>query len=196
MLRVLLGALAAGVVVFFWGAIAHMFTPIGDLGILPIPNEDNVLRPMSEVIRESGFYFFPGRDRSKPMSKSDEEAWVAKINKGPTGIMIVQPKGAEMMSPKQLGTEFATGVVAALLAGIVLMHVNGNYATRALVVILMAAFGAVSILVSYWNWFGFPSDYIFGAVVDEMVGWALGGLVLAAIVRPAPQSKSPAPATV
>jgi hypothetical protein len=194
MVRVLNGALAAGIVVFMWGAVAHMFTPLGDMGILPIPNEDNVLRPMSEVVRENGFYFFPGRDRTKPMSKSDEEAWLAKMKKGPTGIMIVQPGGAEMMSPRQLGIEFATGVVAAFLAGIVLMHVHGSYATRVLVVLLMAAFGVVSILVSYWNWFGFPPDYIFGAVVDEVVGWLLGGLVLAAIVRPA-QPKPPAHAT-
>jgi len=186
MVRVLLGALAAGVVVFVWGAIAHMLLPIGDMGIQSIPNEDSVLRPIQAAISERGFYFFPGVDHSKSLTPAEQETWQAKVKKGPTGILIVQPNGGEAMSPKQLLTEFATGVVAALLAGIVLTQVKGNYATRVLVVLLMGAFGLASIVASYWNWFGFPTDYVLGAAIDEMGGWLLGGLVLAAIVRPAP----------
>jgi hypothetical protein len=192
MFRVLVGALAAGAVVFVWGAVAHTLLPIGEMGIQSIPNEDSLLRPMQEAIRASGFYFFPGIDRSKSLPKSEQEAWEAKVKKGPTGILIVQTNGSEAMSPKQLLTEFATGVVAALLAGIVLTQVKGNYAMRVLVVLLMAAFGLASIVVSYWNWFGFPTDYVLGAAIDEMVGWLLGGLVLAAIVRPAQLPKATA----
>jgi hypothetical protein len=185
MLRVLLGALVAGVVVFVWGAIAHMFLPIGNMGIKSITNEDSVLHAMQGAISENGFYYFPAKDMTKQLSKSEQEAWEAKVKKGPTGILIVKPNGGEAMSPKQLLTEFATGVIAALLAGIVLTQVKGNYATRVLVVLLMGAFGLASIIVSYWNWFAFPTDYVVGAAIDEMGGWLLGGLVLAAIVRPA-----------
>jgi len=191
MVRVLIGALAAGVVVFVWGAIVHMFLPIGEMGIQSIPIEDSVLRPMQAAISERGFYYFPARDHSKQLSKSEQEAWEAKVKKGPTGILVIQPNGGDAMSPKQLLTEFATGVVAALLAGIVLTQVKGNYATRVLVVLLMGAFGLTSLMVSYWNWFGFPTDYVLGVAIDEMGGWLLGGLVLAAIVRPAPP-KTPA----
>jgi hypothetical protein len=186
MVRVLLGALAAGVVVFIWGAIAHMFLPIGDMGVRSIPNEDSVLRAIQTAISDRGFYFFPGRDNSKKLSDSEQAAWEAKVKAGPTGILVVKPNGGEAMSPKQLLTELGTGVVAALLAGIVLTQVKGNYATRVLVVLLMGAFGLASIVASYWNWFGFPNDYVAGAAIDEMGGWLLGGLVLAAIVRPAP----------
>jgi hypothetical protein len=45
--------------------------------------------------------------------------------------------------------------------------------------------------VSYWNWYGFPTDFTTGAALDEIIGWFLGGLVLAAIVRPA--AKVPVP---
>ena len=190
-IRVLLGALLAGAIVFVWGAIAHMFLPIGNMGIQSIPNEDSMLRAMQGAISERGFYYFPGRDMSKQMSQSEQEAWEAKVKKGPTGILIVQPNGGDAMSPKQLLTELGSSVVAALLAAIVLTQVNGNYATRLLVVLLMGAFGLASIIVSYWNWFSFPTDYIMGAAIDEMGGWLFGGLVLAAIVRPTPP-KTPA----
>ncbi len=190
MIRVLLGALAAGVVVFVWGSVTHMLLPIGDMGVRSIPNEDSVLRPIQAAITEHGFYYFPGLDHSKSTSPSEREAWEAKVKKGPTGILIVKPSGGDAMSPRQLVTEFATGIVAALLAGIVLTQVKGNYAIRVLVVLLMGAFGLVSIVTSYWNWFGFPDDYVLGAVIDEMGGWLLGGLVLAAIVRPASPPKT------
>ena len=48
------------------------------------------------------------------------------MKKGPTGILIVQPNGGEAMSHKQLLTEFASGLVAALLAGIVLTPGQGE----------------------------------------------------------------------
>jgi hypothetical protein len=190
MVRVLVGALAAGVVVFVWGAISHMMLPIGEMGIRSIPNEDAVLRAMQGSISESGLYFFPGRDHSKTLSQSEQEAWAAKVKQGPAGILVVQMSGAEAMSPRQLLTEFAIGVVAAFLAGLVLLQVKGNFATRVLVVLLMGAFGLASIVASYWNWYGFPTDFVKGAAIDELAGWLFGGLVLAAIVRPASPPKT------
>jgi hypothetical protein len=48
----------------------------------------------------------------------------------------------------------------------------------------MAVFGFLSISASYWNWYGFPAQYEIAEATDQIVGWFLGGLVLAAIVRP------------
>jgi hypothetical protein len=186
MVKFLIGSITAGIVVFIWGFVSHMLLPIGVMGVKSIPNEDSVLRALESSISDRGFYVFPGVDHSKALSSTEMEALQAKMKKGPAGLLVIQPSGAEAMSPRQLGTEFLTGVVAALLAGIVLTQVKGGYATRVLVVLLMAAFGFVSINISYWNWYGFPTDYTLGAAIDELGGWLLGGLVLAAIIRPAP----------
>jgi hypothetical protein len=58
-------------------------------------------------------------------------------------------------------------------------------AINGVVVTSMGVFGFVSVLVSYWNWYGLPTDFIMGAALDEIIGWFLAGGVLAAIVRPA-----------
>ena len=48
----------------------------------------------------------------------------------------------------------------------------------------MGLFGIVSLLVSYWIWYGFPVEYVCGELVTEVVGWLLAGLAIAKIVRP------------
>ncbi len=39
--------------------------------------------------------------------------------------------------------------------------------------------------IPYWNWFGFPTDFIAAEAIDQVLGRFLAGLVLAAIVKPA-----------
>jgi hypothetical protein len=139
---------------------------------------------MKDSIREPGFYFFPGMENMRTPSEAEQKAWEAKIKQGPTGVLVFHPEGGEAMSPRQLVTELASNVVAALLAAIVLTQVKSGYLGRVLVVTLMGVFGFVSINVSYWNWYGFPIDFTIGAALDEVIGWFLGALILAAIVRP------------
>jgi hypothetical protein len=191
--KVLIGAIVAGIVVFFWGAIAHMALPIGTMGIRQIPGEDKVVTAIKDTIHEPGFYFIPGREMSKPLTKSEEEAYTAKVRQGPSGLMVIHPEGSDNMSPRQLLTELGSSVVAALVAAIVLTQVRSGYLGRVLVVTSMGLFGFTSILVSYWNWYGFPTDFTIGAALDEIIGWFLAGLVLAAIVRPAKIQKLEVP---
>lgn len=183
--RVLLGGFVGGMVIFMWGAVAHMALPIGEMGLRQLPEETALIEPMRSTITESGLYFFPGMDRSHTPSESELAAWEAKIKEGPSGLLLVHPRGGEAMSPRQLGTEFATDVVAALLAGFLLTYVRAGYAGRVAFVMLLGVFGFVTISVPYWNWYGFPFDFTAAEGIDQLVGWTLAGLVLAAIVRPA-----------
>jgi hypothetical protein len=183
--RVVLGALLAAVVVFFWGAAAHMVLPLGTMGIRQIPDEDGMLAAFRGSITTPGFYFFPGMDHSKPASSSEVEAVVAKIKQGPTGILVIHTiTGGEAMSPRQLGTELATNVVSALVAAWLLTNVVSGYARRVFFVTLLGVFGFVTVNVPYWNWYGFPTDFTSAQAIEHIVGWFLAGLVLAAIVRP------------
>jgi hypothetical protein len=192
-IRVILGAIVAGIVVFFWGAIAHMALPIGTMGVKSLPGEEKTLAAMKESIQEPGFFIFPGHDMSKPMSQSDMEAYAAKIKDGPSGILVFKPSGGEAMSPRQLLTELGSSVVAAFIAGLILTQVKSGYIGRVLIVTGLGLFGFVSVLISYWNWYGFPTDFTIGAALDEVIGWFLAGLVLAAIIRPAKVVKTESP---
>ncbi len=120
---------------------------------------------------------------SRQASESEEQVWLEKVKQGPVGVLIVRPSGGEAMSPRQLGTELATNVVSALLAAILLTSVRSGYWGRVLFVTLLGVFGFLTISVPYWNWYGFPADFTVAESIDQVVGWFLAGLVLAAIVR-------------
>ena len=183
MLKLLFGGVLAGVVLFFWGALAHMVLPLGKIGIHQIPNEEPMLGMMHDNIHDPGFYVFPGQDMSREASASEKAEWQEKVKRGPVGVLIIKPTGGEAMSPRQLGTEFATNVISALLAAFLLTFIRSGYLGRVLFVTLLGVFGVITISVPYWNWYGFPIDFSAAEAIDQVVGWFLAGLVLAAIVR-------------
>jgi hypothetical protein len=186
--RIIFGGLLAGVVVFFWGFVSHMLLPVGEMGILNIPNEESVLGAMRNSIQRPGFYLFPYMD-PKDTSEASHKALLEKQKKGPVGVMVVHPEGtggAEPVSPQRLGTELATNVLCAMLAALLLAQARPTlgYLGRVAFVTMLGIFGFVMVHVPFWNWYGFPLDFSAGQGIGHVVGWLLAGIVLAAIVRP------------
>ena len=56
-----LGSLAGGFLIFFWGAIAHMVTPLGTMGLsrLPPGAEAAILATVKEGFARMGSISFP-----------------------------------------------------------------------------------------------------------------------------------------
>ena len=75
-------------------------------------------------------------------------------------------------------------VIAALIGAILVSFMVGSWFKRAFAVALFGLFGVVSLLVSYWIWYGFPAQFVCGETITEVVGWFLAGLAIAKIVRP------------
>jgi hypothetical protein len=183
MVRILIAGLVGGIALFIWGAISHTVLPIGEMGIQEMPNEEPVLAAVKSTITQPGMYYFPGEDKSAPPEKR-AEAWSAKWKANPRGLLIVNPLPTEkeMMSPQTLGTEFISNVVAALIAAAIASALVGGMMTRILAIAGMGLLGWVSLIVSYWNWYGFPTEYALGALATEVVGWFLAGLAIAPIL--------------
>ncbi len=161
-----------------------MALPIGEMGVGSIPNEDAVLSAMKKSITEHRMYLFPGMPEGE-MSAADQEAWAAKYEAGPRGVVIYDPTpGVPAMSGRMLGTEFASNAAAALLAAIILSFVRAPYMMRVLVVMSMGIFAWLSVDVSWWNWYRVPTDAAIGALLDQGPGWLFAGLAIAAIAKP------------
>ena len=188
--RILLGGVLGGIVLFLWSFVSHELLPLGEVGLKSIPNEGAVLGALRDNIKEPGFYFFPWREESPGATKQQQEAtmkqWQEKYMAGPTGILIYKVHGEQAMSPRLLLTELGADIALMLVAAFLLAQAAGALGTflgRALFVAALSLVGWLDIHVSYWNWYGFPTDYTLATLADAFIGYWLAGIVLAWLVK-------------
>jgi hypothetical protein len=167
-----------------------MLLPLGDTGIKALSNEQAVLPLLKENIKEPGFYFFPAPEDKPGMTTQQKQAAMAKAQErwrtGPAGIMIFHPNGAESFSPRQLLTQFGVDMAAMLLAAILLSQVSAaGYGQRVLLVALMGLLPGLQAELPNWNWYGFPASYTLAQATVHLVGFVIGGLILAKVMKPA-----------
>jgi hypothetical protein len=81
-MRILLGGILGGIIMFVWTSIAHMALPLGEAGINEIPNDSAVLSAMQSSIGDkTGLYIFPGLGAGKNATREDN-------NEAPTSVCI------------------------------------------------------------------------------------------------------------
>jgi hypothetical protein len=183
MAKILLAGAVGGIVVFLWSAFTHMVLPTGEAGIRQIPNEDAVVGAMKESMREPGLYLFPGMDMHRKPTPEEKQAWAAKTAAGPTGFLVYHPTGSSVLSPKYFVTELVANIAAAILLALVLASVPASLGKRGIYGMLFGLFAWLSITVSYWNWYGFPGSFVGEEALDQIGGWLLGGLAIAALFK-------------
>ena len=185
MTRILLAGLLGGLVAFIWSAVVHMNPLTACLGLSTFnEKEDAVLAELRGHDLSPGLYFFPGMDMSKSMSKQQEAAWTAKFKAGPSGLLLLQPKGGEPIEMRQLLTEFFSTALCALIAATILATTIGSVTCRAVMVAMTGLFGWLAISVSQRTWYHYPFSFIALDLIDQTVGWLLAGFVIAKLVKP------------
>jgi hypothetical protein len=184
-MRILLAALAGAVAMFLWTAIAHMATPLGRIGFQQMPNEAPVLAAMAgNVGGHDGLYIFPWTDPNDPdMMKK----YAALAKTGPSGMLLYRGPAHDHMADSGMGPqlvkEFIKQFLQCLMAAWIVSMIGLGFATRVGVVLAMGVSSAVATNVSYWNWYGFPSDYTLAQLVMELVSALVAGLAIAATLR-------------
>lgn len=185
-MRLIIAAVLAGIVMFMWGAVSHMFLGIGDAGVKPMPNENAVETVLKTNITEPGFYFMPGMDMSHRATEEQHAAWAAKYKEGPTAILVYHPTGEDALSMKQFGVELGSNIAAALVVGMILSLGSVGFSRGVTIATLVGLAGWLSINVSYWNWYRFPTNFVTAELIDQIVGWLLAGFVLGFMLKRKP----------
>lgn len=185
-LRILLAGIVGGVLVFFMGAFNHMVLGLQGRTLANLPENSTFVEQVKARGLKPGLYVFPdmptGADGNDPAKyAAANEAYKA----GPAGMLLIAPTGQDMMGPPQLGFEFATGAVAALIAAwiVSLFSAEVGYVRRWLAVALLGAFSWVSLAASYGIWYRFPHDFLHDELLCALIEWGVAGLAIAAIVR-------------
>lgn len=187
--KTLVGALVGGAIVFLVSGFLHMATRLGEYGIRTLPAEDAVMSAMRASIHEPGFYFFPGINMSSSMSKeqsqTEQTRYLDKFKEGPTGILIYKTGGQGFDFPRLLVVQFIIGLAAAFIVGWILATTAGatTYWTRFFIVLLLGLFAGMYINLPYWNWYGFPGNYMIAQILVGAASWGVAGLAMAAIAK-------------
>jgi hypothetical protein len=190
MTRITLAGLLGGIAMFIWTSIAHMALPLGETGIREIPNESIVLDTIQTNLAEkSGFYYFPGLGLGPSPTHEQKSEAMKHMNESlarhPSGVLVYHPAGTRpFQMARYLSVEFVTELIEAFLAVFLLAQTGlTNYGPRVCFVTVIGIIAAIATNVSYWNWYGFPSNYTGAYMLIQFVGFLCVGLVAAFVLK-------------
>jgi hypothetical protein len=186
---------AGAIVVFCWGMVSWMVTPLHDRSVRGLADEDAVRRAIQTQGIESGLYVVPGLPNAAGVATAEDmeqrlARWLQRHREGPLMSIFVKVEGAEPMSAPILITGFFIDWVSATIAAFVLWLSLGrcqDYLARVGLVTLLGVFAATFCHLSYWNWMWFPLDHTLAMFVDVIVSWIFAGLIIGALIRPTRQ---------
>lgn len=121
-------------------------------------------------------------DSNKTLTTEEQNAWAEKYKAGATGVLIYNPTGANPFSMNRFLIEFVSDTAAVLVVAFVLSLIAPSFSKRVLAATLIGLTAWMSVLISYWNWYGFPTRFILSEAVDQIAGWFLIGLVISLIL--------------
>jgi preprotein translocase subunit SecF len=180
-MRVLVAGLIGGILMFAWGAAAHMALGLGDIGIRLPANENVVLSTLQEGLgSQPGVYILPSLDPKQMGDAAVVKAYAEKAVAAPYAWVVYLPQGENMlqMGP-QIGRQWASDTLAALALAFVLGLAGLGFRRRVAVAAAAAVFAWLSTTLPYWNWYHFPLDFTLAALVEQLIGWLLAGAAMA-----------------
>lgn len=196
MSRIILAGLVGAVIYFVWGLAAWMVLPVHSNSIGGLPDQDAIATALQGQDLQTGVFVIPWSDVASDWQDPASE-FVQKHQAGPLATIYYTPVGSEPMPASMMVGGFVIDLLAALLAACLLsatLASQPSYVRRVGFVVGLGMIVALVAHAGYWNWMRFPLDYTVAFVVDVVVGWALAGLAIAAIMRPQPRAET-APAS-
>jgi len=180
-MRVLIAALMGGIVMFLWGAVAHMALGLGNVGMRQPVSEDTVLAALQPGLgNQAGVYILPSIDPAKMHDKATMNAYSAKSKGSPYAFMVYLPQGDDLSDMSgQLPRQWASDTLSALALAFVMGLAAFSFATRLSIALAASVFAWLSTLVPYWNWYRFPTNFTVAALIEQVIGWLIAGAVMA-----------------
>ena len=190
--RILLAGLLGGLALFLWEFVAHEVLPLGEAGIRALPDEARVQAVIKQAVKDPAFYYFPAPQFQPGMTSEQQrqamEKSMQRAATEPTGMMIVYPQGRPFSFGGSLVIQFVTDVAVMLLCAALLSCASlAGYLTRVGFVTAMGLIPSMRVDLPYWNWYGWPTPYLAAQVTVHVVGFCMGGLILARLVKAGPK---------
>ncbi|UPG88347.1 hypothetical protein L2Y96_13050 [Luteibacter aegosomaticola] len=179
-MRVVVAALIGGLIMFLWGAFAHMVLPIGQASMKAPVDENRLLDTLRTALpQEQGVYILPHFDMAMRGDDKAIQAYVAKTESNPYAFIVYQPQGSNPMAMgHNLFHQWFGDTLAALIVTLVLLRGGAGLRRGLLVGLGFGVFTWLSLSVPFWNWFRFPAPFTFAYLLEQAFGWLLAGAAM------------------
>ncbi|MFZ2237368.1 MAG: hypothetical protein WAV67_13450 [Dokdonella sp.] len=179
-MRIFIAAIIGAVIFFFWGMAAHTVLPIGDMGVKPPVDEDVVIQAIASGTPEAGIYRLPWIDMATMSDEAASAAWEAKAKANRFSYLVVADPQADPMSMTgPLIKQFVAVLLASLIAAWLLAATSWGFGARVLGSMGIGVFGWLINTAPLTFWYLFPSQFMVGGLIEQVVGWLLAGLGMA-----------------
>ena len=182
--KVIIGALLGGVVLLLWQFAVRELLGIYDDAFVKLEDPAAVEAVLRENLPEenltgSGMIVIP---HPEPGDTDAEAKAMEKLTTGFSLLGAVNLAGGNSFGTA-LGIQFALNVLASAVLMFVLLAANpSTLGSRIALVLCFAVFAVLTELIPNWNWGGSSLAYIGKQIGEQIVGWALVGLVLAKVM--------------
>lgn len=182
-------AILGGIIVFIWGMASWMILPWHQVTLKAFTNEQRVASVIRENAPTPGVYIMPNFWAAKNQDEMTNEAKIRaetgrdRMASGPVMFASIRPTG---VNPSMSGTFFLGlifQIIAAWIITWMLMQTKGlNFWGKVRYVTLFGLFAGIVSLLPAWNWWGFSVSYVVVGMMDLIIGWFLGGIVIAKVL--------------
>jgi hypothetical protein len=180
-----IGAALAGAVLMYLVGYVWWGMPLGpgSQAMREAQGEDGLRAALLEHLPESGVYFVPmegSRDTPAALERFKE-----RHREGPVAMVVFHRGGKEPFDAQVMLLGFLHSLGAcALAAGFVgAVAGTGTFAARWFVAFFLGLFVAVFVNLADLIWWSMPPAWVLTEAGYNVVGWALAGLPIAAIVK-------------
>ena len=177
--KVIFGALLGGFVLLLWQFAVRELLGVYDDAFVKLEDPAAVEAVLKENLTGSGMIKIP---HPEPGNKEAEAKAMEKLTTGFSlfgAVNLAERHGFGAM----LGVQFALNVLASAVLMFVLLAANpSTLGSRIALVLCFAMFAVLTELIPNWNWGGSSLAYIGRQIGEQIVGWALVGLVLAKVM--------------
>lgn len=183
--RVILASLLGALVLFAWTSAVWMASPMPEKIITPTGNPAATSMLLSGLFPESGLYLIP------PMPGGDAAPYLpGQDSTGPRFQIFVDRQGIDPAMTQEMLMGLAHNLLSVSIIAYILFRLAGGMQSFACRFLFVAALGGVISFQAFLDyiWWPQPLTYHLWLFTANFIGWLLVGLVLAGIVKSAPQN--------
>lgn len=183
MIRSVIAVVLAALLMFVWGFVFWMFTPLGNTIMKPLPSATGIVEALKSQNLEAGNYHAP---YPSDMTEEAMAEFTKQHREGPLVSIFYQPKGTEPMGGETLGMGYVQMLVSCSLMAFLLWLVGGalpSFVARWTFVVLVGVLASESIHLANPIWFNWTWMHAGVMCLFDIVGWIFAAIPLAALVK-------------